>query len=461
MKFKRDFSGLFLSLLFAGAQLEASGTSLALRESYGDEQKYDEVSYLTTHNAFTFNEDGWEYYQQSLNFDGQFDYGVWSFMIDLHYCWTASDDLFIALAHQPGDSSNRFNYSEPGNHHLPSCLISSGQKGLQEHRSLESFLREHVEKWLREDNEAIITLHLESYTGRDGARQLRDLFRKSGVLDYIYRKSSSEPWPTLGGMRKANTRLVLFSSNKADSDLGDVFYTDHYRETCYDLNTYENCERRFDDRDVSNTTTLLVLNHFYKWAYAATKHSYHQINNPYATGMAYKYKVAGKLDLATRTNRCIQQEGIYPSFVVVDFVEEGDAGGARDWVLHLNQQRRDERSSVPLFFKAGSSSESSVPRRVSSVFSLNNIGSTISAVLALGSYRYPQLAKPAALTGALTLISLLETPLGHYVPAVFSPITAIIQWSAFYPLLLRFHPVYGLVWLIKNDVRNPHRFHQD
>lgn len=461
MKLKPICIGFSLGSLLSSASLEASGAALALRDSYENAQQYDGVSYLTAHNAFTFPQDGWQVYQQYLNFDEQFAYGVWSFMIDPHYCWTSSGDLSLSLAHQPGESDNNRNFSDPVNYQFISCLTSKGQKGLREHRSLESFLQEHVKKWLREDPEAVITLHLESYTGTDGARQLRELFRRLGIFDFIYRKSATDPWPTLGMMRAANTRLVLFSSNKADTGLGDVFYTDHYRETGYDLKDFSLCERRFDDRDSTNTTTLFVLNHFYKWAFKASRHDYHQINNPYATGMAHKYKITGKPDLATRTELCIQQEGIYPSFIAVDFVEEGDAGGARDWVLYLNHQRKKKQFALPFFHKNQLAIQSSHHAVYSVIPSAQEAGFAVSTLLAIGSYRFPWMSKAAALSGSLSLISFLDQKMGHYIPAAFAPVFAVFQWSVFYPLLIRYHPIYWFVWSAQHDPRNPRRPHQD
>ncbi|MEI6806723.1 MAG: hypothetical protein WCK49_09505, partial [Myxococcaceae bacterium] len=408
------------------------GTALELYNTYRDDLRYDEVTYLTAHNAFTIHTEGWNIYQQSLNFDQQFEYGVWSFMIDLHWCKDGdSEPLYVALAHEFRASKNRYNYTEPRNHvHLSSCDRSSAQRTRPGHRSFESFLKEYVKKWLEKDANAIITLHLESYLGIDGAAQLRTLFSRAGVLDYIYRNHSQNSWPTLGEMRKTGKRLVLFSSNSGDSVLDDVFSTIHYRETAYDLTSSPNCERRFDERDYSNTTSLLLINHFYSIAFEASTLTYHQINNPYATSMLDKYSNVVSPELWKRTDQCFQQEKIYPTFIAVDFIEEGDAGGTREWVLYLNHLRRlhaSNPSADPFskkFLRRASNNHTKPMLEnsyVRSVFDWMMVCEpAISPLLAFGSYRYPWMSKAAAMTAIPTVFSMTEKLVGHYVPAAFA-----------------------------------------
>lgn len=163
------------------------GSAQSLRSTYTDATLYDQAMYLTAHNAYSYPQAGWKYYQQSLNFDEQFSYGVWAFMIDLHWCKDRNNNLYLAMAHLPQGSSNNYNYGNTANQgHLSSCLWAKAQRvSNSDIPSFESFLTDHAKKWLDNDKEAVITLHLESYTGSGGANDLHNLLNSTGVLSYV------------------------------------------------------------------------------------------------------------------------------------------------------------------------------------------------------------------------------------------------------------------------------------
>ena len=314
------------------------GTAQALRSTYTDGTFYNQATYLTTHNAYSSTQAGWTYAQQTLDFDEQFAYGVWAFMIDLHWCRDSSNNLYLAMAHMPTGSDNNFDYSNPANHqYLESCWPSRLQRGLKEIPSFESFLSGHVKKWLENDKEATITLHLESYTGRSGSKDLQAILQNTGLLQYVYFRSPGSAWPTLGYMRQNNQRLVIFSDNIHDTGT-EVFHASEYQETKYNLKESSDCTLRLDNRALSRTKSILVMNHFYSLAYETQDLDFHQINSPYANSQ-HKHTTQGPRDIATRSEDCFAQEGIYPTFIAVDFVEEGDFGGAREQILRLNQKR--------------------------------------------------------------------------------------------------------------------------
>ncbi|MCF8178883.1 MAG: hypothetical protein K9J74_10280, partial [Sulfuritalea sp.] len=49
------------------------------------DRRYDQVAFLTAHNAFANEEEGWKYHQQSKSILNQLRYGVRGFMLDVHY----------------------------------------------------------------------------------------------------------------------------------------------------------------------------------------------------------------------------------------------------------------------------------------------------------------------------------------------------------------------------------------
>lgn len=349
MSIRKLLLGLCLSFVIGGrcdAQQPLSspiiddglGTAQTLRSTYTDGTFYNQATYLTTHNAYSSAQAGWTYAQQTLGFDEQFAYGVWAFMIDLHWCRDSSNNLYLAMAHMPTGSDKNFDYSHPTNHqYLESCWPSRLQRGLKEIPSFESFLSGHAKKWLDNDKEAIVTLHLESYTGASGAKDLHAILQNTNLLQYVYFHASGSAWPTLGDMRKNNKRLIIFSDNLHDTGV-DIFHTSEYQETKYNLKESSDCTLRPDNRAASRAKSILLMNHFYSLAYETQDLNFHQINSPYANSQG-KHPTKGPRDIATRSEICFAQEGIYPTFVAVDFVEEGDFGGAREQVLRLNKKR--------------------------------------------------------------------------------------------------------------------------
>lgn len=441
---------IYIALL-TFSSLAYSFGSFTLRDMYADGRRYDQVTYLTTHNAFAINKEGWRNYQQSLDFDEQFAFGVWSFMLDLHWCKDASGKFKITLAHLLNGSDNKYDYSKPANQlHLASCATSTVQRTQLEHRTFEDFLSGHLKKWLDQNPDIVITLHLESYLGTDGARQLHDLFIRTGVLNYVYYKLSTDPWPTLGEMRNLNKRLVVFSSNAGDCNLREVFHTTHYRETDYNLRDFSKCELRFDNRDTRSATSLLVMNHFYKSSHETVSHRYHQINNPYASHMTDQYVLPGENDLETRTELCITQEGIYPSFIAVDHVEKGDMGGLLGWVSELNYRRINEPIPVSRFL-GNLASVNKLPALYLNEFSWSDFALFVSPLFALGSYRYPWIAYPAAVLGTLGTMSWLETVAGHHIPARISLALNNLGAMASALFLYYYHPMYAFVRFAGGD----------
>ncbi|MBH1989308.1 MAG: hypothetical protein I8H75_05880 [Myxococcaceae bacterium] len=327
----------YVILILLSVELQAEKcqefSSQSVEDFYADDAIYDQVTWLAAHNAFTNVEDGWSPKavfpsgQQTLGFDAQFEYGVRAFFIDLHWCRNKNDELYLAMAHEHKKSLNEYDYRNPLNHkYLRSCDSSPIQRNAENKFNIpafESFLSK-LKRWLDANSMAIVTLHLESSTGTTGNQILIELLTSANLLNFIYSKNLSDPWPTLGEMRKSNKRLVIFSDNKHDG----FFHTTAYRETEYDLSDFRKCEMRLDDRNTDKTSTLLVMNHFHVTSHENAECSFNEVNNPNF--------------IKTRSDQCYQQEGIHPAFIVCDHIEQGDRGGCREAVLTLNALRLQE-----------------------------------------------------------------------------------------------------------------------
>ncbi len=274
--------------------------------TYEDARKYNEVCWLTAHNAFSNKADGWVYYQQTLGFEEQYAWGVRSFQLDLHwYTPREKADRYIALCHEPKPKYN--------------CLFTRGQLLLGSPKPAKEFF-EQVAQWLSSDPKAIITLHLENYVkGTEGREALDKLLEETNLKQYLLRPTSifeKGDWKTLGQMRDDGTRLVIFSDNPTDG----MINVREYRETQYNLDESPNCEMRGEGRDRGKNKRLLLMNHFYSQSFL--KGDYND-NNSYNA-------------IAKRVNICHKEQGRLPNFIAVDFIELGANGGSREVVRKLN-----------------------------------------------------------------------------------------------------------------------------
>lgn len=139
--------------------------------TYKDDRKYNEVCWLTAHNAFSNKADGWRYYQQTLGFEEQYAYGVRSFQIDLHWYTPIGGDPYIALCHEVFPEFN--------------CILTRLQCLLASPKPAKEFF-EQVTRWLSTDSEAIVTLHLENYVkGPEGKKALNKLLNETGLKQYL------------------------------------------------------------------------------------------------------------------------------------------------------------------------------------------------------------------------------------------------------------------------------------
>jgi hypothetical protein len=231
---------LLIFLLCVGC-LELKANQLLL-DTYASYRPYNEVCWLTTHNAFANSADAWKYSQQNLSFQEQYNFGVRSFMLDLAWYKTDSGNTYIALCHEGTLRSKPW---------CPSTRFFRG--GKTNPISLKNYFLQ-IKQWLDGNPEDIITLHFESYLGPTGGSELRNLLQETGLEDYLYMDKFPKnftttthlkwpgnhkvplQWPTLGQIRKTNGRLVIFSNNLDDEMLSVTSYS----ETAYDLTASPN-----------------------------------------------------------------------------------------------------------------------------------------------------------------------------------------------------------------------------
>lgn len=308
----------FLFLLSQEGSASIFGGPLPV-EDVSDARFYNQVAWLSAHNAFNNREDGWWINNNQLwSYEKQYQLGVRGFFLDLYwYDPGAGVKSYIALCHENEHQIGLF---------FGGCPLTLATR-LGAPPKFETFLK-HVKGWLQKDPATIVTLHLENYLGTHNKEPLNALLEKTDLAKFLFKKTNTGKieqkihWKTLEEMRRTNQRLVIFSDSKADGFIN----VESYRETKYDLDEFSDCEMRGEGR--SSTSDLFVLNHFYAFPRSLMR-NYVNINS-FET-------------ISNRIVKCCQEQGRLPNFIALDFVEQGEAGKIISRLNKLNFSQPDPK----------------------------------------------------------------------------------------------------------------------
>ena len=258
------------------------------------QKKYDEVAYLTTHNAFNSAEDNFQFPNQTYNITSQLESGVRALMIDVY------DDAGIPVVYH--------SFSILGSVPLYDIFLE-----------IKDFLDMHPNE--------IITVILECYTN---ANSIENQLQQSFLYDYLYIKDANLPWSTLEDMIISNKRLVIFSDEN-DGNINQPWYHyiwDYAVETHFSVNNINNFSCNFNRGDSLND--LFIINHFLTdalFGYGLYNESSVVNSNPF---------------FINRIIDCQIQHNKFPNFITVDFFELGDAFAVVDHINDLNTYNQQE-----------------------------------------------------------------------------------------------------------------------
>ena len=164
-------------------------------------------------------------------------------------------------------------------------------------RIFDSFLRAHP-------GEVITIIYEDFITPESAEADYRDV----GLLDDVYTHDFSKPWPTLGEMVAADTRLVVMAENRGGRGQYP-WYHDAWKlmwDTPYGSRNFS-CALNRGSKD----NDLFLMNH---WANT-------RLGLPSASNAAV---VNHESVLLPRANQCAWEAGRIPNFVAVDFYNRGD-----------------------------------------------------------------------------------------------------------------------------------------
>ena len=240
-------------------------------------KKYDEVAYLTTHNAFNSSQGNFNLPNQNLDITGQLNMGVRAFMLDV-YNWFGNTVVY----------------------HGSAILGTS---------PFEDELTK-IKDFLDNNPNEVVTVILECNVS---ANDVESKMNQSGLMSYVYEHQLGTDWPTLQTMIDNNMRCVVFS-DVDDASASQGWY--HYMwtnmvETHFSNNDLSDFSCDFNRGDSIND--LFILNHFVT-------------NSITGTGMEAESEVANSNPyFVNRALQCQQEKAKFPNFVTVDFVELGDS----------------------------------------------------------------------------------------------------------------------------------------
>ena len=232
-------------------------------------KRYNEVAYLTTHNAFNSKQDRFLFPNQKSNIAEQLNNGVRALMIDVY------DDNGSTVVYH----AYKFLGSQP----------------------LSVYLND-IKYFLDNNPNEILTIILETYTSSNA---IENEINKVGLLKYLHTQDVNSLWPKLQTMIDSNKRLVILS-DKNDANEKQSWY--HYVWNFAVENKYGEINCEFNRGSPENS--LFIFNHFIT-SLTGNKENANKVNS-------FKY-------LMNHITNCKDLKNKFPNFITVDFYEIGES----------------------------------------------------------------------------------------------------------------------------------------
>jgi hypothetical protein len=226
-----------------------------------------------THNAMSNAEAGWISPNQNFGITRQLSDGVRGMMLD-----TYEEDGELLLCHVI-------------------CLAGSQPlvEGLEE-----------ITVFLEANPEEVVSIIFETYITH---AQTAGAFEDSGLIDFVYAHEVGDPWPTLGELIEADTRVVVFQGETQEAEFPWLMNMwDHAWETPYAFSTPEDFVCDVNRGDPANP--LFLFNHF--------------LTAPLGGNPDFAEMVNYNPLFIDRVRECEEENDDFPNFVAVDFYDIGD-----------------------------------------------------------------------------------------------------------------------------------------
>ena len=238
------------------------------------ERRFDQVAFPMTHNAMSNAAAGWIQPNQNVGLTQQLEDGIRGLMLD-----TYDDDGEVFLCHK-------------------SCLFGSQPllEGLEEIRA-----------FLETNPDEVVSIIFENYITQE---QTAGAIEESGLIGLVHAQVVGEPWPTLGELVAANSRLIVFEEKlPQEAEFPWLMRIwDHAWETPFSFSTPEDFVCTPNRGDPANP--LFLLNHF--------------LTAPLGGSPEFAKMVNYDPLFLDRALECEEEGNALPNFVAVDFYDIGD-----------------------------------------------------------------------------------------------------------------------------------------
>ena len=299
-----------------------------------DGRRYNQCSFLCTHNAFTNYQDArWTGVNQSMSITNQLKNGVRALMLDTHYAEPDWKDIFKVIP-------------EPGVYLLHGVNEHGWIAGLTYAQPSRRLYHALYDVWgfLNDNPNEVVTLFLEDYTtaeqlqaefdfivkkeneeGRDGQKFLQRIYNPDN--DARWKVKDKKQWPLLSDLIAWDKRVIIFSSRNNNQYV--AYDRDYTKQNYWSIGAGGNnwdCPSRWDGGvyDIkADYPKLFVFEHHRDVPTVITA----AIDNHYD-------KIIDRID-----NQCFPQTNQLPNFVAVDFFEVPlNESKAQDAVNELNRR---------------------------------------------------------------------------------------------------------------------------
>jgi len=241
------------------------------------DKKYDEVAYLTTHNAYNAGEEDFQLPNQTYSISQQLNDGVRGLMIDVY-----DEDGVPVVYH---------GFAFLGTVPLADNLAD-------------------IKNFLTDSPNEIVTIILECYTTADAIEQA---INEADLLSFLYEKTPDSDWASLQEMIDMGKRLVIFT-DVDDASAAQNWYHyvwDYAVETNYSV--HDTTEFTCDYNRGNAANDLFIFNHFITDA-------------TFGTGQVEQAEIANSNPFfMNRINECQTIHNKFPNFITVDFYELGNS----------------------------------------------------------------------------------------------------------------------------------------
>lgn len=282
---------LTLLLFFMGNSIAQCNGSIELCN-----KKFNEVSYLTTHNAFNCSQNNYSFPNQYLSITEQLNLGVRGFMLDVY-------DLF-------------------GNVTVYHGTFLLGSQPLSE-------ILQEFDDFINNNPNEVITIILECNVS---STQIENTFTNANLINKLYAHDLGTPWPTLQEILNDGKNILVFTDTD-DALPNQTWY--HYMwtnmvETHFSVDDPSSFTHDFNRGDSIND--LFIFNHFVT-------------DVTIGIGLENQAIIVNEYSfLMNRIQENYQLKQKFPNFVTLDFVSVGDGMQVVD---DLNQNALKTNDILP------------------------------------------------------------------------------------------------------------------